>query len=604
MIGVFKIPSSMKTRRQWIVWKTVERDGNKTKLPFQITGEAAKSNDPATWNEFATVLNFFSKRRDYDGIGYVFSNDDPFCGIDLDGCRDPESGKVADWAREIILSLDSYAEVSPSLTGIKVFIKGKLACENGRKKILEGVESSGGKAAAIEIYDHLRYFAVTGMKVLGPDEPQDRQQKLDELTKRFFPEEQTRTHASEWYSPQAVVERARKYIAKMPPAVSGQNGHTATFKVACVLVLGFGLSESESLALMHEFNQTCNPPWSDKELNHKIRQAAKQSGERNYLRNIPFERWGSIEVPTYQEPPRKSEPKRTTLVDSMRRYVTRLEAGEVKLLETGIPDVDYAIGGGVEKGELIVVAARTSHGKSVMGLQAVHEWTGLGRPCLIISEEMSSLALGKRGIQYASEVPEEHWRNSVSYINKEIDNYATDRAGAIIVESCGNVENAVEEIDRAVAEDKIEMAVVDYAQILGAKGKTKYEQVSAVSVAIKQAAARHGIVILLLCQLSREIERRQKFIPTLADIKESGQIEQDADVIMFLVWPHKIDSKNPPELYQVFVAKNRNRAIMSPAVECRFLPSRQMILAPRVQDRKNYTKAFDQHNQGVLDGTF
>ena len=69
-------------------------------------------------------------------------------------------------------------------------------------------------------------------------------------------------------------ERARRYIAKCLPALSGQHGHDATFYVACVLVHGFALGEADALLLMREFNQRCSPPWSEAELIHKIKSAA------------------------------------------------------------------------------------------------------------------------------------------------------------------------------------------------------------------------------------------------------------------------------------------------------------------------------------------
>jgi hypothetical protein len=84
-------------------------------------------------------------------------------------------------------------------------------------------------------------------------------------------------------APQGIVNRARKYLAKMPPAVSGQGGHNKTFQAACTLVLGFGLGQSQSLALLSEWNQRCDPPWSEKELEHKIDDANKQPGWRGYL---------------------------------------------------------------------------------------------------------------------------------------------------------------------------------------------------------------------------------------------------------------------------------------------------------------------------------
>ena len=70
------------------------------------------------------------------------------------------------------------------------------------------------------------------------------------------------------------IERARRYIAKCLPAISGQSGHNATFYVAAVLVHGFALGEADALVLLREFNQRCLPPWSEGELIHKIKSAA------------------------------------------------------------------------------------------------------------------------------------------------------------------------------------------------------------------------------------------------------------------------------------------------------------------------------------------
>ena len=109
-----KIPESLRERRQWIVWRTDKRgiDDKPTKLPFAIDGSMAKSNDPSTWSTYAKACAAFAGGN-YSGIGFMFAEDDPFCGIDLDGCREGKTGVVADWAREIIQTLNTYAEVSP-----------------------------------------------------------------------------------------------------------------------------------------------------------------------------------------------------------------------------------------------------------------------------------------------------------------------------------------------------------------------------------------------------------------------------------------------------------------------------------------------------------
>ncbi len=75
-----------------------------------------------------------------------------------------------------------------------------------------------------------------------------------------------------------LIERARAYIAKEPPAISHQHGHDRCFHVACVLVKGFGLTEAQAFAAIQGWNATCDPPWSEAELLHKIADAAKQPG--------------------------------------------------------------------------------------------------------------------------------------------------------------------------------------------------------------------------------------------------------------------------------------------------------------------------------------
>jgi hypothetical protein len=83
----------------------------------------------------------------------------------------------------------------------------------------------------------------------------------------------------------SMIERARRYLAKRPPSISGQGGHNAAFHVAAVLVHGFALSEGDALRLMREWNTQCVPPWSEGELVHKIKSArnAKHSEPQGYL---------------------------------------------------------------------------------------------------------------------------------------------------------------------------------------------------------------------------------------------------------------------------------------------------------------------------------
>lgn len=110
---------------------------------------------------------------------------------------------------------------------------------------------------------------------------------------------QTFTITHDWRSDDAVVERARKYLSRIPGAVSDNGGHNQTFHAACVLVKGFELSQDQAFDVLSEWNASCLPPWKEHELRHKIQSAAKSSGEVGYLRNAKPDRWDTIQMPRH-----------------------------------------------------------------------------------------------------------------------------------------------------------------------------------------------------------------------------------------------------------------------------------------------------------------
>lgn len=582
------IPAALRDRPNWVAWRYQERDGKKTKVPVQFTGYPAKSNDPSTWVDFQKLIKNFRIAL-FAGIGFVFAPDDDLVGIDLDGCRNSETGWVAPWAKEIILKFASYAEVSPSQTGVKIFCYGTLPFSCGKKLLLKTEERyDPEKEPAIEAYDRGRYFAVTGWVLKGQTDVTDSQEALDWMKEKYWKEE-PRIVVSDFRSNDAIVERARKYLQKIPPAVSGQSGHNQTFHAACVLAIDFELGEAESLGLLSEWNASCSPPWGVRDLARKVSEAMKQSGERGRLRNASPANWDRIPVRNYtaEAPPAPREC--LTIVDATTRFLESVERGEQNLTTIGIPDVDFAIGGGLAFGEMVIFAGRPSNGKSAVALQCVHHWTSQGIPCAFVSEEMSSLMLGKRSMQFISPLPEEHWEMRVGDLREELAAYAAERAQCFVIEQAGTSMAAVAEIERKVADEGVRCAIVDYAQLLRSEGKGRYEQVTNTSIALRQLASRAKIILLVLCQMNREVEKRplngnKKRKPLMSDIKDSGQLEQDADVIAFLSWPWRSDRTTQPNKYEFDIAKNRNRPIRSEEVTCRFIPDRQMFLDASIDE--------------------
>jgi primase-polymerase (primpol)-like protein len=133
------IPEELRRRPQWVV--------HKAKVPHIAGGVGrADTTDLMTWRTFEEAVQALESGR-YDGVGFVFSSGDPFAGVDLDGCRKPETGELEDWAAEIVASFGGYAEASPSGTGVHIIVRGK---------------APNMKRGRVEAYSSERYFTMTG----------------------------------------------------------------------------------------------------------------------------------------------------------------------------------------------------------------------------------------------------------------------------------------------------------------------------------------------------------------------------------------------------------------------------------------------------------
>lgn len=107
------LPDAITTRDQWVCWRTQERDGKLTKVPINpYTSLFGSATDSDSWSAFETACETV-EQGSADGIGFVFTDEDPFVGVDLDDCRVPETGTLTDPAEQIVDELDSYTEVSP-----------------------------------------------------------------------------------------------------------------------------------------------------------------------------------------------------------------------------------------------------------------------------------------------------------------------------------------------------------------------------------------------------------------------------------------------------------------------------------------------------------
>jgi len=173
---------------RWVCWRTLERDGKLTKVPVMYSGKPASTTDRGTWGRYSVCADA-AEERGYDGIGYVFAEEDEYVGIDFDKCVTPptafaqaagETG-IHPAVAEIIAELGSYTEYSPTRTGLHVIVRAAFP-EGGRNRT--GKTPWGGE---FECYDRARFFTITGDHVPGtPETIESRTQELAAVHSRIF----------------------------------------------------------------------------------------------------------------------------------------------------------------------------------------------------------------------------------------------------------------------------------------------------------------------------------------------------------------------------------------------------------------------------------
>lgn len=247
------------------------------------------------------------------------------------------------------------------------------------------------------------------------------------------------------------------------------------------------------------------------------------------------------------------------------------EKGKMRGLPTGFGDLDNKLGG-LQKSDLIILAARPSMGKTSLALDMVrHIAVGKKRPVAIFSLEMSKDQLVDRLLAAEAEV--DLWKMRTGRLNDIGPDNDFERIGhalgrlseaPIFIDDSGSV-NIMElrtKARRLQAEHDLELIIVDYLQLMeGRNTENRVQEVSEISRSLKTLAKELNVPVLALSQLSRAVEQRggdKK--PQLSDLRESGSIEQDADVVMFIYRDEMYTGKESrkPHIAEILIRKHRN----------------------------------------------
>lgn len=234
---------------------------------------------------------------------------------------------------------------------------------------------------------------------------------------------------------------------------------------------------------------------------------------------------------------------------------------------TGLWDLNK-VTNGLQKGELILLAARPSMGKTALALNIAYHAARAKKNVAVFSLEMSKTQIGIRLLSAASGVEATKISTGKGF---------TDREKEYLVDALEDIENSQLYVDDASGlnvaamrmklrrfkqEHGLDLIVVDYLQLMQGNGENRVQEISGISRGLKSLAKEFDAPVLALSQLSRQVEMRAEKRPQLSDLRDSGSLEQDADIVMFLYREeyYNRDEEENANTAELIIAKNRNGA--------------------------------------------
>lgn len=256
-----------------------------------------------------------------------------------------------------------------------------------------------------------------------------------------------------------------------------------------------------------------------------------------------------------------------TMDDTLRQInELTLADGKITGVSTGLNVVDNKLSG-LQNSQLILLAARPAMGKTALGLTMAWNAAKIGKSVAFFSLEMSTYQLNQRLLSMVSlvslesiingSIRDDDWTLLIDATKKIVktDLYVDETPGIRLSEMKSKLK-------RLKAERGLDLVVIDYLQLMQADGRQENRQneIASISRGLKSLSKELNCPILSLAQLSREADKRADHKPILSDLRESGAIEQDADVVMLLYREDYYDEEVEPNQAKVIFAKHRNGA--------------------------------------------
>ena len=271
-------------------------------------------------------------------------------------------------------------------------------------------------------------------------------------------------------------------------------------------------------------------------------------------------------------------PPSMRLVNELRRaYLDRIsdiDEGEIPgdVVPTGFPSLDGVLSGGMHQGHLIVLAGRPGMGKTALAQQIAVNVAGGGRSAIFYSLEMSSLEVMERVISRHSGISVPHLKMAdltpvdYSLLVEAIESFGklpllVDDASFDVDTMIKNARMATDCL-AALKLPPLGAIFVDYLQLIGSKTKNSAQNINQDIAAFKRLARELNVAVVVLSQLSHDLEMRHDRRPRISDLSESASIEEDADLILFIYRDEYYNLRSADKgVAEIIVAKNRYSAV-------------------------------------------
>ena len=560
--------------KQWVAFRFEERNGKRTKVPVNPhTGGNAQTNNPETWGTLAQAQEAV-KRYGVDGVGFVFANG--YFGIDLDHVIDPEARTIKKHAQDIIDTVDSYTELSPSGTGVHIIAKGSPDFDRNRNDDL-GLEMYYPTFKEDGTISRGRYFTVTG-NAYGAVKPiAERTKQAQAVYKKYLYREPQKAPASTSVgtpvtdSDADIITKAlnskngARFGALWQGDISGYGNDHSRATQALVNDLAYW-TNGDPVAMDRLFRQSglYSTMKVERGVNKwdKVHSQGRTYGQATietalasftpYVAPVRTERRPFTGTPDFN-PERAQESPQTQEAGTPDNLLEYLEGGHLQTaiehfksfreLKTGFSNYDKVQP--LYPG-LYVVGAISSLGKTTFCHQLGDQLAQQGEHVLYFSIEQNRLEMVTKGLsRLTAQINEADALSAIDIrrgstngtLKKAVEKYKTFAKNISIIECSFDVleEDIIQYVEDYIKATGLSpVVIIDYLQIipgtpdhLGRRPTTK-DAVDSHVRAFKKLQSKHDLVLFLIASLNR-----QNYLTPVdfESFKESGGIEYTSDFV-------------------------------------------------------------------------